>query len=140
MLITSTTYPWWHQFDVRPYPSPLDSRPPWLAVVEPTRRGIWMLERLIADDLPVGPVMACALHDRLRIPVEASDVNSPLAARLTMTDQLECAREPYASPCPGQFWMLPPHHSGDTLTAVGDLHDSLHRLRAAWSRPAASAA
>lgn len=141
MLTTTTTYPWWCQFDLRPYPAPLHLGPPWLAVVETTRRGIWTLERLIADGAPVGPVLACTLHDTLRIPIPADAAHSPLTAHLELTSDLECARDDMPQrPCPGQFWLLPPYRTDDrTLTDVTSLLDSLQRLRSSVSRTGSAA-
>lgn len=138
---TTTTFPWWCQFDVRPYPAPLHLGPPWLAVVETTRRGIWMLESLLSEGGSVGPVVACKLHDRLRIPIAAEAVHSPLTMHLTLVTDLECAGEPYTlrRPCPGQFWMLPPYRVDDrALTDVTGLLDSLQRVRGSWNRTAAA--
>lgn len=101
-----------------------------------------MLELLVADGAPVGPVVACTLHDTLRIPIEVDAVHSPLTAHLELVTDLECIGESYTPrrPCPGQFWMLPSYRTDDrALTGVTALADSLQRLRCSWSRTASAA-
>lgn len=131
MIRATTIYPWQVQFDDAALPQHLQHHS-WQAVVLDLRQGFWALEAMIADKQAVGPVLVCALHRRLRVPVEPRD-GSPLAARLEFATLLGCPGDNRFGDtrCTGQIWMMPPHGEA-ALTDFTRLHDAMHRPRGAF--------
>ncbi|OEV03766.1 hypothetical protein AN219_38015 [Streptomyces nanshensis] len=109
---------------------------PWLVVVLPQRVGLWALELMVTEGVPVGPVMVCEQHRTVRIPVPADAADSPLTARLELSWELECAGA--GELCAEQDWLLPPRtaHVG-VLTDYRSLCDCLqHVTRSPFRRAA----
>jgi hypothetical protein len=116
-----------HGLSVAPAPSPQEVLTG-LVVVLPLGVGGQALERMAADGLAVGPVMACERHRTVRIPVPACAADTPLTRHLDLAWTLEC---PEAPGCPARTWWCPPSGARQVgvLTDHCGLCDCVHRVK-----------
>ncbi|WP_153812133.1 hypothetical protein [Streptomyces sp. SUK 48] len=112
----------------------------WDVVRVPRSGGKAALEALRQDGHRVGPVLVCAEHPWLLIPVPAGTAHRWMAPHsLCRTGRsadgwacYDLAREPMGRPCAMRFWLFPPGWTctARPLTDPDLLYDHLARIRA----------
>jgi hypothetical protein len=89
--------------------------------------GRWVLERMVAEGLDVGPAVECERHRKVRIPLHPDAANSPAAERLELSWSLEC--DSTVGGCRDWDWLLPPRGAKvSILTDYLGLCDSQQRV------------
>ncbi|MYU06017.1 hypothetical protein GTY81_19440 [Streptomyces sp. SID8366] len=116
----------------------------WDVVRAPRSGGKAVLEALRQAGHRVGPVLACAEHPWLLIPVPAGTAYRWMAAHSVCrsgrsADGWACydlAREPMGRPCAMRLWLFPPGwtSSAGPLTDPDLLYEHLSRMRACLVR------
>ncbi|MBY8887273.1 hypothetical protein K7472_20870 [Streptomyces sp. PTM05] len=91
------------------------------------------LDVLRDADRPVGPVLCCAAHRYLFVPVPTGASYRWRAPHSVCAARPEC--EGYG-PCRSRFWAIPPEPECAAVTDDGELHDALSLVSARMRRAA----
>lgn len=115
-------------------PAPVPDRPVSVCRIN-TRRGQHVLESMLADGLPVGPILVCPVHHLMHVLVDWRE-GCPMLRRVQALPG--CSDFSFGTDTRhGRIWMRPQRTHPDTLTDFSVFFDRMHRPdQAAWGAAA----